>query len=135
MRGKIAFVFALAAALFGCADRPTVRETEVVTVRREQVVRGTARPIERISERVVNARDALDEAQAIRDLQQYMKNHKYTYTFDAFQLGTNRRLEAPSTAAAPVRAQIKIYNGQQKLYEFSYIPKENENIPLIAPGS
>ena len=50
-------------------------------------------------------------------------------------VGATTAPHARLSGDARVRAEGKfLYRGQEKLHEFSFIPKDNENIPIIAQG-
>ena len=119
-------------ALVGCATHrsETVTTTTVTETRSRHPIPTDS--LDGLAQNIIDAPDALAEAQALREWDAHLRRNKYTYSVDAYQAGTEEKVASPSVSKLPLRVQISVYRADQKLHEFSFIPKENENIRVIA---
>ncbi len=129
---KKLLIISVLIAVAGCTRTSTTTTTTTTVEESRNVHTTAAGSLESLAQRIIDAPDSLAEAQALREWVEHLRRHNYTYKVDAFQAGTEDRVRTPSASKLPLRIEIKVYRADQKLHEFSYISKENENIAIIA---
>jgi len=90
--------------------------------------------VERIYElanNVQSAPNALAEADAIRRLRTWMSAHDMTYTLRAYRSSNGQFIDSPSVLREPVRADMEIYRGRERLHQFGFVPRDNQNLALL----
>ena len=108
----------------GCQTTHSVRQPPVSRAQQESV-QGIARQIQM-------ARDPLEEADALKRLHAYAADHKYTYSVASYHPETGKRIKSATAAKFPIRTEVTVYRASQPLHTFSFVPKDNRNVVLIA---
>jgi hypothetical protein len=80
---------------------------------------------------ILLATNANDEAAAIRRLLQYMTDHQLSYKMTAVRIDLNRPVQTMSTQPYPIRVDCSIFQGQEPVYNFSFVPRDNRNMALF----
>jgi hypothetical protein len=131
----------------GCASRRAAAPqtmSQTVTVRRTEVVipppavsaeqPQQPQTLATLAHDVTAAPDRLAEAGALRRLAEYMNQNHYTYELEAWRLDSGQLVQSPSQATFPLRVNVTIFWGQQQIYSFNFLPKDNQDIALLAPS-
>jgi hypothetical protein len=84
-----------------------------------------------LADAVRRAPDATAEADALRSLQRYQTDHAMTYDLKALGTLSGRPIASPQVATEPVRVTLTTYRGQQPVYTFTFVPKDNRNLALL----
>jgi hypothetical protein len=86
---------------------------------------------QRLARDIQRAPTALDEADALKRLQRWAADHKFTYDTRSVRAGGVEVIEHPTAAPFPIITQVTIYRGQQPFYNFTFTPRDNRNLALI----
>ena len=94
------------------------------------VSRSNERTIENYADDIRTAPDGLAEANALKAFRQYCIDHGYTYRV----LPADRSVAAASVRDRPIATTVAVYRAEEHIYTFSFIPRDNRNLALIAKG-
>lgn len=123
--------------MLGCADRrDRTRATEDFSRDPEpQPLRTDEPTVDRLASAVLTARDTTEEADALKRLWKHMSDEQLTYELKTYVVGTNRVVDSPADHQGRLRAQMQVFRGKEKIYQFSFIPQENSNLSLLGGES
>jgi hypothetical protein len=130
-------VTVVAAGLFiGCADRADRADhgrapADIETTAQPQPLRTTEPAVDRLATDLLTARNTTEEADAMKRLWNHISREQLTYELQAFAIGSNQQIESPTTHRGRLRAQVQIFRGKEKVYQFSFIPQDNSNLALL----
>lgn len=96
------------------------------------VTRSNQESVQDIAARIQNAKNPLAEADALKRLHSYAAEHRYTYTVQSFQAGSDRPLESAAATPGIVRTHVTVYRANQPIHDFWFTPKDNRNLQLIS---
>jgi hypothetical protein len=71
------------------------------------------------------------EAEAVRRLRQYEKDHNLTYATRSYRTYDNAVISDPSVSRDPLRTEVTIFRGRETLKSFQFIPKDNRNLAQL----
>lgn len=109
----------------GATPPPPNRDTQ------PRAIRSEVDELTDLAREVRLAPDAIAEGAALKRLQAWQAEHGTTFTLDAVRVDADTRVVDPSTSGERLRAGITIYRGQQPIYDFSFVPKDNRNLALL----
>ncbi|HEX8523346.1 MAG TPA: hypothetical protein VF669_13915 [Tepidisphaeraceae bacterium] len=99
-----------------------------------QVYRTRAETLEAYANQITTAPDRAAQAAAIRALWQHLRDNNYTYQVQATRLTDNASVLSPATVADPLRVNMSIFQADQRLYDFSFQPMNNQDIGFMTQG-
>jgi hypothetical protein len=124
--------------LAGCAHRNETSTTTVETIHRapartseDAVVRNENNQLQLLGERIAGAPDAIAEAEAIRQLREYLVSHRLLYRTNTVRYADGTPVTGAPARNEQVRADVQILRGEQTISNFSFIPKDNHNLALL----
>ena len=117
------------AAVAGCRNTPSTNAGP-----EPKVTHGDSDDVRDLATAVQTAPDAVAEAAALRKLQRYAAKERYTYTVNTYLVSSGERVRSATVSTAPIRVEMSIYRADQPVHTFSFIPRDNRNIEIIAKG-
>jgi hypothetical protein len=94
-------------------------------------IRTEADDLEDLAHNVQYAADRVEEGAALKRLQRWQIDHGTTFKLEAANADTKVAVPSPSTYSAPLMAHVTVFRGQQPIYRFSFVPKDNANLALL----
>jgi hypothetical protein len=128
-----ALLFGILLMVVGCHSetKPPPAEARESANPSVSTIRTNQDDVATLADAVRNARDATAEADALRALQKYQTDHAMTYDIKAVGTLSGRTIASPQLASEPVRVTMTTYRGQQPVYTFIFVPKDNRNLALL----
>src|SRR4051794_29556509 len=131
------FLLPILLSVIGCANRhetpPPASSPPPAPVPRTEgsVVRSEAQDLQRLANRVQTAPDGIAEAEALRQLRQYLVDHRLLYRTGTARASDGRAINNAAVRGEPLRATVEVLRGEQPVYTFAFVPKDNRNLTLI----
>jgi hypothetical protein len=95
------------------------------------VVRNESEDLRRLANRVQTASDGIAEAEALRQLRQYLVDHRLLYRTGTARASDGRAINNAATRGEPLRATVEVLRGELPVYTFAFVPKDNRNLTVI----
>jgi hypothetical protein len=116
-------------ASVGSSTPPTPPPPERDT--RPAPIRSDAQILADLANDVQTAPDAIAEGAAIKRLQKWMADHGHTFQLDTTRAESGTPMREPSAFNDVMRAHVTVFRGQQPIYEFTFVPRDNRNLALL----
>jgi hypothetical protein len=121
-------------SLIGCQasvdTRPPPRATEN-DAPSENRVRTDAENIRDYALAIQNSRDRIEEAAAIRRLNEYLGDRSLTFNVAGVRALDDGHVQTLSSSSDRLRVRVDVYRGQQPVQSFTFIPHDNRNLTLL----
>lgn len=98
---------------------------------RNDSVQHEARTLDDYIARVQGARNAQQEADALRELHAYEVSNGMTYQLTALDSASGMRIRSPSSQTVPLRAQMTVFRGRNFVRTFVFVPHDNRNLAIF----
>jgi hypothetical protein len=129
MKRTIAVLVATVTLIAGCRSDvdsdPTPRRPSGASVQRQKS------SVDDYVADVQGAKNAQQEADALRELRKHMISNGLTYDIKAFRTHDNVLVPSPSTVTGPLRAQMTVYRGRDVVMTFNFVPHDNRNLAIL----
>ena len=90
--------------------------------------------VQSLADEIQTASDPVSEANTLKRFRQYAADHGYTYRVNSFMPGTRLRIADATARRTPVVTEVQVYHADQLVHTFTFTPRDNHNIYLIAKG-
>ncbi|MBC8109168.1 MAG: hypothetical protein H7Z14_21455 [Anaerolineae bacterium] len=110
--------------------RPAPRARENVAPS-ETRVRSEAERIRDYALDIQNARDRIEEAAAIRRLNEYLADRNLTFSVTGQRAVDDARVQTLSASTDRLRVRVDTFRGQEPIQSFTFIPQDNRNLTLL----
>lgn len=123
---------ALLIPVTGCKSTPTTPSEP-----RGESNRSAQRRVETVEDHAAEIRsapDATTEAAALERFRDWAAGKGYTYVVRALRTNGPGEVPNPTGQTMPIRVEVAVYQAQRPIHTFSFIPRDNRNIGVIARG-
>jgi hypothetical protein len=124
--------------LIGCqasvdtASRPRDSYTEeTTTYQPPSRARTEAEHIRDDALAIQNSRDRIEEAAAIRRLNDYLADRNLTFNVAGQRALDDAQVQSLSASPDRLRVRVDVFRGQQPVQSFTFIPRDNRNLTLL----
>jgi hypothetical protein len=135
MRSNHVVVSLLLVLITGCGSQTTRTTTTTVETRRGESVEsprtGTTATLDGLVANVQSARNAQQEADALRALRDYETQQGMTYAVRTVNRDTGEAVAGPTMSSTPLRTEVSIFRGRDLVRTFSFLPKDPRNLALL----
>ena len=125
-------MWAICFSMIGChgsatthTPPPPEQDVRVAPIRTE------SDDLQELANQVQYATDRVEEGAALKRLQRWQIDHGTTFKLETVNAQTKANVPSPSTYSQPLMANVTVFRGQQPLYRFNFIPKDNANLALL----
>ena len=94
-------------------------------------IRSEAQVLADLANDVQTAPDTVAEGAALKRLQAWMADRGETFQLEARQAESGTPVREPSTRTEVLRSHVTVFRGQQPIYDFTFVPRDNRNLALL----
>ena len=118
----------------GChsSTKPPPAEARESANPSQTTIRSNQEDVSTLAAAVRNAPDAVAEADALRRLHRYATDNAMTYDVKPVSTTTGQPAQSPAVAGELLRVTVTTYRGQQPVYSFTFVPKDNRNLSILS---
>ncbi|CAN5653114.1 hypothetical protein BH09PLA1_BH09PLA1_37110 [soil metagenome] len=130
---RLTLLALMTCTLVGCRAssdaQPATRAPDAMP--RERRTRSEADTIRDFAQQIHNSRDRIEEAAALRRLQEYLSDRSLTFNVFGQRAADDAVVRSLSTQSGTLRVRLDVYRGQEPIQSFTFIPRDNRNLTLL----